>query len=195
MRRWFYWGSLLLFLGVIILVWQLAPNPVSAAPHVPINLLQIEKPVDNWIVCRDLGVGDVPGLPQPRQRVQLCHEQGWRVNTYCLRPEAPVPLVGTRCQRINENTYWCGNGLQPLREYRIVDQPPETPTPTATSVFVNPPPDSSKRTATPDPFLPATGEPPANRIDWLEWVFPGIFLVVIAVLIGLTARRSGMSQK
>lgn len=73
--------------------------------------------------------------------------------------------------------------------------PTETPTPTATSVFVNPPPGSSKRTSTPEPFLPATGEPPASRTDWLEWVFAGVFLMVVAMLVALTVRRSTISQK
>jgi hypothetical protein len=62
-------------------------------------------------------------------------------------------------------------------------------------VFVNPPPGPSRRTATPEPFLPATGEPPASRIDWLEWVFPVIYLVVVTVLIAQSVRRSHISQK
>jgi hypothetical protein len=37
-----------------------------------------DKPVHNWRVCADLGVGVVPGLGIRRQRFRLCHSQGWR---------------------------------------------------------------------------------------------------------------------
>lgn len=163
MKKWLIWGSLALIFGFSLFAWkQIPPGAAAAAPEVSARmrssenwnaLLQLDKPVEGWVVCRDLGVGDVPGVAQPRQRVQLCHDQGWRVNTYCLRPALPVPLLGTQCTRIDEVTYWCGNGLQPLREYRIVDQPIPTPTATAT------PTETPTQTATPQVLPTQTPTP------------------------------------
>ena len=106
----------------------------SASAAVPAAQLQEQddKPIDGWVTCKDLGVGEVPGLPSPRQRVRLCHDNGWVVDTYCLRPDLPVPLVGATCRRTGEDTYWCGNGIQPLKEYQIRETPQPTPTNTAT---------------------------------------------------------------
>lgn len=118
------------------LTWSVLPGTVQAAA-IPLYVqAPAEKPIEGWTVCADLGVGTVPGQPSPRQRVRLCHESGWVVNTYCLRPDLPVPILGTTCTRTSEDSYFCGNGLQPLREYRIVETPVPTPTPTSTPILV-----------------------------------------------------------
>ncbi|MCU0487378.1 MAG: hypothetical protein MUE67_00335 [Anaerolineales bacterium] len=107
-------------------------NAETAAAGVLRKQIDLNKPVQGWVVARDLGVGDVPGLSTPRQRVRLTHRSGWVVDAYCLRPELPVAVIGTLCERTGEDTYWCGNGLQPLKEYRIREQPTPTNTPTVT---------------------------------------------------------------
>jgi hypothetical protein len=111
-------------------VWGLR-SPVIQAKAAP---LFAPKPVYNWYVCRNLGFGYVPGVPDPRQRLKLCHETGWEVYTYCAQPGLPVPPVGRGCRRISEDTYVCGASYQRVREYRILQTPVDTPTPTTTQI-------------------------------------------------------------
>ena len=133
----FILGGLLLVLLATGVRWS---QPASTTPALAFDELFIapqgEKPEQNWRVCRDLGVGDVPGLGIRRQRFRLCHSQGWEVLAYCLEPNLPAPAVGTRCTRTNANTYWCGSGLQRLREYAVQETPtaaaPPLPVPTET---------------------------------------------------------------
>ncbi len=141
------------------LIWRTSPaEPVSAAVALPRLQGQENKPVEGWVVCKDLGVGPVPGLANPRQRVRLCHPAGWEVDTYCLRADLPVPPIGGTCTRINDDTYNCGNGLQPLKEYNIRETPipPATNTPTATSTATQSatPTSTTIRTPTPTSTLP-----------------------------------------
>lgn len=100
------------------------------------------KPVNDWQICEDMGRGPVPGLTDIRYRVKLCHPDGWVVRAYCLRPLLDPPKVGTVCERTSENTYWCGEGVQPVKEYIIKQTPvPPTPTPTSTpTATLRPPP-------------------------------------------------------
>jgi hypothetical protein len=106
---------------------------------------QDDKPIHNWRVCADLGVGPVPGLNEPRQRFKLCHPKGWEVLAYCVEPNIPAPPIGRICSRTGEFAFSCGVGVQRLREYEIQVTPTpvlqETPTPTATQ--------TSTATATP----------------------------------------------
>lgn len=152
-------GSMLLIGFLVGVVWQSIPDPVSAAAPQLKPFLQTDKPVEGWIVCRDLGVGPAPGVTGNRQRFRLCHQGGWVVSTYCLRPELPAPMLGGMCTRISEDTYNCGNGLQPLREYEIRQTPTatpqvetSTPTPTATATSTSTPtstlPSQPRQTAT-----------------------------------------------
>jgi len=130
---------LLSFLPTILLaslyIWKVQPQPVLAAVPLPISQIQIEKPIDGWTICKDLGVGPVPGVSGNRQRVRLCHPSGWIVNTYCLRPDLPVPPIGNQCRRTGEDTYYCGRNWQPLKEYQIRETPtpPTSVTPTLTA--------------------------------------------------------------
>lgn len=142
------------------LIWKAYPaEPAAAAASQSRLLIQENKPIEGWVVCKDLGVGPVPGLANPRQRVRLCHQAGWEVDTYCLRPDLPVPLVGGTCTRISEDTYNCGRGLQPLREYNIR----ETPTPSATNTPTPTPTSTLTPTTTPtSPFTPTNTIPPTQ---------------------------------
>lgn len=124
--------------------------------------IDLNKPVLGWVVARDLGVGDVPGLSTPRQRVRLNHNSGWVVDTYCLRPELPVPVIGTLCERTGEDTYWCGNGLQPLKEYRIREEPTPTNTPTVTPTATPTPTLTPTNTLAPSPTPTRMSFPTAN---------------------------------
>ena len=147
--------------GIIVIiclgvaVQQIRSGHASAAPILPRIQVQANKPVEGWVVCKDLGVGTVPGLSGTHQRIRLCHQEGWIVNTYCLRPDLPVPMLGGLCTRINEDTYHCGNGLQPLREYQIRQTPTVAPTltdtPTQTSTQTTAP--TSTQTPTETPFI------------------------------------------
>jgi hypothetical protein len=116
---------LALLAAVLVLIWSLR-SPAIQAWAAP---LSAPKPVDVWYVCRDLGYGSVPGMAISRQRLKLCHDSGWEVYTYCTQPGLPVPPVGRRCTRISEDTYRCGARNQLLREYRILQIPPDTPAP------------------------------------------------------------------
>lgn len=119
-----------------------------------------QKPVHNWRVCQDLGVGPVPGLSEPRLRLRLCHNRGWEVLTYCLQPQRPAPSIGTRCSRVSANTYWCGTGFQNLREYAVEQTPTATPTATFTPTSTSTPIPTSTPTSTASP-PPPTLTPPA----------------------------------
>ena len=136
-------GVLLIILAGITIVWIMSLPVVTAkavswfGPNEEINKQASPldpKPVHEWYVCGDLGFGTVPGVPDARQRVKLCHEKGWVLHTYCTQPELPVPEMGTICDRVSEDMYYCGPGLQLIREYRLVDTPGPSPTPTETQI-------------------------------------------------------------
>jgi len=129
-----------------------APKDVSAIPRLQ-PLTESAKPIDGWFICQDLGVGPVPGRVNPRQRFILCHPDEWEVKVYCLNPNLPNPPIGTQCTRTGELTYWCGNGVQPVKEY--FDPPP--PTPNFTPTFTPTP--TPTETPTPTPTFTPTPTP------------------------------------
>jgi hypothetical protein len=137
-----------------------AERDSAAEPSVPFQP-EADKPVYNWYVCEDLGVREVPGLSEPRQVLKLCHNKGWEVLTYCLRPDLPVPPIGRVCSRVSSNTYWCGNRTQPVREIRLIQEPTDTPTPTDTATPTNTPTDTPTNTPTntPTPTFTNTATP------------------------------------
>ncbi len=147
---------------VVLAVGVRWPAPVSAASPPPFEDLFLaplaQKPQNNWRVCRDLGIGNVPGLGIRRQRFRLCHNEGWEVLAYCLEPNLPAPAVGTRCTRTSANTYACGGGVQRLREYSVV----ETPGPESTPIPV--PTATPQQTTAPAPTTPPSDTtPPAEQ--------------------------------
>lgn len=120
---------LLLIIAAVLFLWfrSASDRPRSLPEGLPLELNQ--KPVYDWYVCEDLGIGPVPGVSDPRQRFRVCHNEGWEVLAYCLQPNWPAPDVGAACALIDENTFWCGFGLQNLREYSVLQTPTPTPTP------------------------------------------------------------------
>jgi hypothetical protein len=139
-------------LTALTVIWSLH-LPVTSARAAP---LLSEKPVSGWYVCQDLGIGSVPGVPDLRQRFQLCHDEGWIVNTYCTQPGLPVPPLGRSCTRIGEEKYSCGTNNQLLRKYQILSTPVDTATPVDTPT----PNATPTQTITPPPVI-AT-ETPTN---------------------------------
>ncbi len=113
------------------------------------------KPVKGWVICKDLGIGPVPGLLDFRQRFKLCHPSGWEVKTYCTFPNYPAPRLGATCTRSGD-MYTCGSGVQQLREYVVIATPPA---PTAT-----PPVFTATPTLTATPTQTATTTPPAPTV-------------------------------
>jgi hypothetical protein len=156
-------------LGVLLLLllasgegWPKATAAELALPFEDFFIAPLgDKPEQNWRVCRDLGVSEVPGLDIRRQRFRLCHAQGWEVLTYCLEPNLPAPAVGTRCTRTDANTYWCGSGLQLLREYSVEETP--TLAPTRTSPPTATPSITPTATSTPTPTPTSTTPPSAPQ--------------------------------
>lgn len=162
----FFLLAIIVFTGAAVLWSGFQSAGAKSGGSIPgTNRPLADKPVYNWRVCEDLGVGGVPGLNQDRQRLKLCHNQGWEVLVYCLRPDLPVPPIGRVCTRVDGNTYWCGTNTQPVREYRLLQQPTETPTPTntptetPTSTFTSTPTSTATATFTPPPTATATNTP------------------------------------
>lgn len=148
---------------------QIKSQPAPAAPEAPARInfqVPSDKPRYNWRVCEDLGVGPVPGVPDTRQRFRLCHNQGWQLLAYCLQPSRPAPEVGTICSRINDDTYWCGEGIQNLQEYAILQTPAPTPTPTFTPTVTPSPSPTGTATSPPQEALPSAtpGQPVVRRV-------------------------------
>lgn len=128
---------------LLVTIWLNAnANPHQQTPPLP---------TDGWRVCQDLGVGSVPGLGEDRQRFVLCNPPtGWQVQVYCLNPGVTPPGVGAYCSLVSGNTFWCGDTVQQLELYGILQIPP---TPTATATATN--------TATPT----ATALPPTATLQ------------------------------
>lgn len=149
-RRWLLLSAIPL-LPVLVLagiLWQQAVSGANApedlepwspqqqmdsllAPHSVLQ--QGEMPVYGWQVCADMGIGPVPGIADDRQRFRLCHNDGWRVRTYCVQPNWPPPVLGAACVRFNDTDFYCGQGLQNLRIYEVLDTPTPSPTPLPTA--------------------------------------------------------------
>jgi len=98
--------GLILLTEVVLLIVVASTSDASAAQD------SAPKPAREWYVCGDLGFGSVPGVPDARQRLKLCHERGWTVYTYCTQPSIQAPPLGAICDRINADTYTCGAGFQ-----------------------------------------------------------------------------------
>ena len=149
-------------LTFIIFIFAFNWSTRSPATQVKAGSLDSQKPINGWYVCGNLGIGPVPGVPEPRQRLKLCHVSGWVAYTYCTQPGLPVPPMGRRCTRISDDTYRCGALYQRLREYRIVQTPVETntptttPTPTASSTPTITASPTPTQTASPTPTLTAS---------------------------------------
>ena len=120
-------------------------------------------PPEGWQLCQDLGIVTIPGFGET-QLFQMCQGEGWEVQAYCLDPGMPIPQVGAFCSLINGDTFWCGDGIQQLQLYQIIETPvagtatsTSTPTPMLTSTPTLTP------TLTPSPT--ATGQQPTPGPD------------------------------
>jgi hypothetical protein len=153
---------MLIFAGLVLtagLVHSISPSSHSQQ----VSIILATKPVNNWYVCADLGIGPVPGLPDPRQRFKVCQDSGWEIYAYCIQPNIPAPTLGTVCTLINDQTLFCGAGVQSLREYRILQTPAAvtetptlTPSPAATNTVTPTPTSTATLTPTPTPTSTAT---------------------------------------
>jgi hypothetical protein len=124
---------------------------------------QIGLPVHGWTVCADLGVGPVPGLPASVQRLRLCQGSGWEVQAYCLNPQQPAPALGSACSMLNDTDFWCGDSVQQLRNYQLLQTPAPSSTPLPSST-PSPLP-SPTATVTPLPSLTPTLPLPSETVE------------------------------
>ena len=180
-RIYFICGALgIALIFAIFLVYNVVsapPEPVEsfAIPRLQ-SLTTSAKPVNGWYICMDLGVGPVPERVRDRQRFIVCHPDGWEIKSYCLNPNLPNPPVGAQCTRTGELTYWCGAGVQPVKEYP--EPPPPTPnftptyTPTPTPTYTSTPTPSP--TATPT----ATKRPPSGGPGYGDALSEGVFPIL-----------------
>jgi hypothetical protein len=143
---------LLLFLAALTL-------PSSSAVASP--PAQQVLPPEGWQLCQDLGMVNIPGVGD-RQLFQMCQGEGWEVQAYCLDPGMPVPQLGDTCSLLGGNTFWCGDGIQQLQLFQILETPvPSTSTPTPTPTLT--PTLTPIPTLTPSPT--ATGQQPTPGPD------------------------------
>jgi hypothetical protein len=159
MKRLVWIGLLMLaIVGLGMTAW-LAYRVIFFSHGERLSVILAPKPVNNWYVCANLGIGPVPGLPDPHQRFKVCHDSGWEIYAYCIEPNIPAPTLGTICSLIDDQTLFCGAEVQSLREYRILQTPAAgtgtpsvTPSPTATTTSTPTP----TNTTTPTPTNTAT---------------------------------------
>jgi len=111
-------------------------SSIALEPHLSGSLGQSQQ--YGWQVCAIAEIGPIPGLGN-RQKVELCHSDGWRIMTYCLDPDLPVPAVGEFCSQTSAGVFWCGDDVQRLQFFSIMETPgpqeatrTRTPTPSAT---------------------------------------------------------------
>jgi len=123
--------SLLILSAAAVFTLRMA-GQVSAAARFAEGM-----PTDGWLVCADLGILPVPGGGEAQHMI-LCND-GWRVHVYCIEPAKPAPPRDQLCSMVNATDFWCGDQVQLLREFDILETPTatlaptETPTPTSTS--------------------------------------------------------------
>ncbi len=127
---------ILFCIGILVMGLGFLFGPRLFKPDVMSKQLDTILPPFGWNVVEDLGIGEVPGGPTAQQ-FALRQDDGWEVLAYCLNPEEAPPRIGTSCELVDEDTFWCGDDYQQLREFEILQQPPppeqtETPTPTLT---------------------------------------------------------------
>ena len=180
-------GAGLLFFGVAFVVgFRLSRTILPDSQARAANII-LDQPTYNWFVCEDLGLGTIPGVPDLRQILRLCHNQGWEIRTYCLQPSLPAPPLGTSCSHTPEGTYWCGDNYQLLEEFVLDVTPTSSPVPSETNTSIptqTPQPSATQTpsqtftstatstpteipTDTPPPTLtprPPTRTPPQTRI-------------------------------
>lgn len=160
---------------------------------VAVHSHQKSMPVYNWIVSEDLGVGEVPNH-HPAQRFRLRNDFGWDLLAYCLDEGLPPPPIGTQCERIEDDTFWCGDQYQPLLVYELVETP--VPTPSETPTFTETPTITPSSTPTPTkiPTQEATQTPTERvrmggqgnlRSSDIVRVFFGVLMIGFGISLGI----------
>jgi hypothetical protein len=140
---------------------------------------EAKMPTYGWQVCRNLGVGSVSGISGQHARFALCTAKGWVVYTYCLQPELPNPPINRFCSAVNGDRFWCGDKVQLLKRYQIIDSPPKptrtrtrvptrTPTATFTPTFTNTPDEGHGGPPDEPPTITATSRPNPGGDSYLN---------------------------
>jgi hypothetical protein len=119
----------------------------------------VDLPTYGWRVCKDLGIGTVPGLTGTHARFQVCTGNGWKVNGYCTQPELPGPAVETYCSLTSKGLFWCGDTVQLIRPYAVLAAPAPTAVPTETSTPTDTATSTPTETSTPTPTDTSTPTP------------------------------------
>jgi hypothetical protein len=122
-------------------------------------------PLHGWMVCAVLPEGTIPGLPDQRQRFELCHPEGWRIQVYCRNPGMPLPELGALCSQIGEGHFWCGTGIQELQMYGLLQTPVPTPTAPATATATATPIATLPPILTSTPIVIAATAIPTTALD------------------------------
>ncbi|MBW6465237.1 MAG: hypothetical protein K0B06_01875 [Brevefilum sp.] len=155
-------------------------------------------PINGWVVCEDLGIGEVPGH-SPAQRFRLCNGDFWELLAYCANQSLPAPPEGTVCELIDEDTFWCSDDYQPIRIYEILPTstarptvtatltPTHTPTSTPTHTPTSTPTHTPTNTPTPSPTYTPTKRPRLGghsnlqTEDIVQWLL-GAFLISFGII-------------
>ena len=185
--------ALILSAWVFGIIWT--PALSASTPKEPQLLAPLNQQQQNgWQVCRIAEVGPVPGVGN-RQKLELCHSDGWRIMTYCLDPGQPVPALGTFCSQTSPGVFWCGDGVQILQYLAILetpgpeDTPTRTPTPTVTPSRT--PTRTQTRTALPQIEESSTPEASATPYYRPQAGGPGNLEVCGIVLAGVSLISRG----
>lgn len=148
-------------LACILGIWAFGmlwmPAQSSSAVEAP-RLLKPLKQQYGWQVCAIAEIGPIPGVGE-RQKVELCHSDGWRIMTYCLDPQMPVPEVGDFCSQTSPEVFWCGEGVQRLQYLTILETPGPQATRTRTVTPTVTPSRTPTRTQTPTALAHAEESP------------------------------------
>jgi hypothetical protein len=125
-------------LAIIVsgVVFALLWTPVRSAflPKEPPHFsLLYQDQQEGWQVC---AVGSeagelIPGVGY-RQTIELCHNAGWRIKTYCLNPGQPPPKLNAFCSQTSPGVFWCGAGVQMVQRLAVLETPGPRATPTTT---------------------------------------------------------------
>lgn len=129
----------------------------DAEAHSERLAVDADRPVYGWSICADLGSALIPGVGV-RQRFRVCQGGDWVILAYCLNTELPAPALGTTCSFVNATDLWCGEAVQLLREYALLQTPAPTATATRTATA------TATATATRTPTRTATLPPTSTLL-------------------------------
>lgn len=143
---------LLILLAVIVPL--VLPFHAAARP-----MLQDDLPPEGWTVCVAGGMQFIPEVGENRQVFEVCHGEGWRYQAYCTQPSVPIPSIGVFCSLLPGGVLWCGDAVQQLQLYAILQTPEATATPTNTATATVTLTSTATNTLTPTATVTPTGTP------------------------------------